>query len=44
MINTLYTLKLHLLHIGYASLGTNWQYDGVLSPFSRLYLITEGEA
>ncbi len=44
MIDTLYTLKLSLLHIGYASLSTNWQFDGVLSPFSRLYLITEGEA
>lgn len=44
MIDTLYTLKFNLLHVGYASLGSDWQFDGVLSPFSRLYFITEGEA
>jgi len=44
MIDSLYTLKFNLLHIGYAALNTNWQFDGVVSPFSRLYLITEGEA
>lgn len=38
------TLRLSLLHTGYIDLGSEWQFEGVISPFSRLYLITEGEA
>lgn len=43
MFDCLTTLKISLLHIGYIQLGTEWQFDKVISPFSRLYLITEGE-
>lgn len=38
------TLKFSLLNIGYAKLDINWDYDNVISPFSRLYLITSGVA
>ncbi len=38
------SLKLSLLHVGYAKLDTSWDYDNVISPFSRLYLATEGTA
>ncbi len=38
------TLKLTLLHVGYADLDNRWQFDNVISPFNRLYLITDGEA
>ncbi len=38
------TLKLTLLHVGYAELDNRWQFDNVVSPFSRLYLITKGDA
>ena len=32
-----------LLHIDYAKLDTHWNYDNVLSPYYRIYLIDEGE-
>ena len=38
------SLKLSLLHTGFAELDSNWNFDNVISPFSRLYLITHGEA
>lgn len=43
-MEALSTLKLRLLHAGHASLGTEWQYNAVISPFCRLYLVTEGSA
>ncbi|RYC69722.1 AraC family transcriptional regulator [Spirosoma sordidisoli] len=43
-MDALLTLKLRLLHCGYTQLGAEWQFDGVISPFSRLYLVTDGEA
>lgn len=43
MYNSLRTLKLSLLHIGFVQLDQRWQYDRIVSPFSRLYLITDGE-
>jgi YesN/AraC family two-component response regulator len=44
MQKTLQSLKLTLLNVGYAQLDTSWDYDNVISPFSRLYLITKGTA
>ena len=44
MYKTLDTLRLTLLHIGFVRLDRNWRFDNVISPFSRLYLITGGEA
>nr|WKN37270.1 AraC family transcriptional regulator [Tunicatimonas sp. TK19036] len=41
--NFLKTLRLSLLHIGFIQLDNQWQYSHVISPFSRLYLITDGE-
>lgn len=44
MNKILQSLKLSLLNVGYAKLDTSWDYDNVISPFSRLYLITKGSA
>lgn len=44
MYKTLDTLRLTLLHIGFVRLDRYWRFDNVISPFSRLYLITGGEA
>lgn len=44
MLDILRTLQLRLLHIGFVSLNHQWRFDHVVSPFSRLYLITGGEA
>lgn len=43
MVDVLSSLKISLLHIGYIQLDASWQFDKVISPFSRLYLITGGE-
>ncbi|QIP14260.1 AraC family transcriptional regulator [Spirosoma aureum] len=43
MYDIVKNLKLGLLHIGFIQLDERWQYDNVISPFSRLYLITDGE-
>ncbi|HEX8529105.1 MAG TPA: AraC family ligand binding domain-containing protein, partial [Cytophagales bacterium] len=43
MFEALQTLQLRLLHVGFIGLDHHWQYDKVISPFSRLYLITGGE-
>lgn len=43
-MDALLNLKLRLLHCDYTQLGSEWQFDGVISPFSRLYLITDGQA
>ena len=44
MSKILQSLKLALLNVGYAKLGPLWDYDDVISPFIRLYYITEGSA
>ncbi len=44
MNKVLESLKLSLVHVGYAELDTTWNYDNVISAFSRLYLITDGTA
>tara|TARA_R110002126_G_scaffold148254_1_gene294311 strand:+ start:6577 stop:7446 length:870 start_codon:yes stop_codon:yes gene_type:complete len=44
MSKILQSLKLALLNVGYAKLGALWDYDDVISPFIRLYYITEGSA
>lgn len=44
MHKALDTLRLTLLHTGFAKLDQRWRFDNVISPFSRIYLITEGEA
>ena len=37
-------LRITLLNVGYANLTTKWDYDNVISPYSRLYYITDGSA
>ncbi|GAB1857547.1 hypothetical protein MHTCC0001_23830 [Flavobacteriaceae bacterium MHTCC 0001] len=37
-------VKLSLLHAGYAKLNNDWNYSDVISPFVRLFLVTEGSA
>lgn len=37
-------IKLDLLHIGYAKLDEKWNYNNVISPFSRLFYVTTGNA
>ena len=32
-----------LLHVDYARLNEKWNYVNVISPYSRLYYIDEGE-
>ncbi|MEO9890940.1 AraC family transcriptional regulator [Aurantibacter sp.] len=44
MNKILESLKLDLLHTGHVQLDSNWDYDNVISPFSRIYLITDGNA
>lgn len=44
MANHYKSLKLKLINVGYDKLDHNWNFDNVISPFSRLYLITSGEA
>lgn len=38
------SLKFSLLNVGYATLNKDWDYDNVISPFARMYLITSGSA
>lgn len=45
MLNTsLHTLKITLLNVGFSQVDKQWNYDNVVSPFSRLYLIRSGNA
>ncbi|WP_298502503.1 AraC family transcriptional regulator [uncultured Maribacter sp.] len=44
MIELLQTLKLNLLHAGYAKLDNKWDYDRVISPFTRMFYVTKGTA
>ena len=41
---SLQSLKTTLLNIGHVHLNSKWNYDNVISPFSRLYLIKSGHA
>lgn len=38
------TLSMHMIYTGYYRAHTEWCYKNVISPFTRLYLIDEGEA
>lgn len=33
------TLSLQMIYAGYSTVGTEWCYKNVTSPFTRLYLI-----
>jgi AraC-like DNA-binding protein len=44
MIEILQSLRLTLLNIGYAKLDQTWDFDNVISPFTRMYYITKGSA
>lgn len=44
ILNTRNNLSLQLLYTGFHHAGTEWCYANIISPFSRLYLITEGKA
>ncbi len=44
MQNMVHTLRLFLLHLEYVKLDSAWNYEHVISPFSRIYLITKGKA
>jgi len=44
MNKVLQSLKLTFLHCGYSKLDSSWDYDNVISPYSRLYLVTKGTA
>ena len=44
-INTLLRgLKLTILNVDHVRRGSEWHFHGVCSPFSRLYLVTDGQA
>jgi AraC-like DNA-binding protein len=44
MNHLLQSLRLSILHIGYSKLDSNWSYNNVISPFTRLCFITNGSA
>ncbi|GAA4238326.1 hypothetical protein GCM10022291_28370 [Postechiella marina] len=44
MYKELESLTLDILHAGYAKLDSSWKYDDVISPFSRLFYVTTGNA
>jgi YesN/AraC family two-component response regulator len=44
MNTSLQSLKTTLLNIDHVHLNSKWNYDNVISPFSRLYLIKSGHA
>lgn len=44
MNDLLRSLKLNILHVGYAKLDHHWNYSDVISPFMRLFYITKGTA
>ncbi len=44
MANQFQSLKLKLINVGYNKLDHDWDFDNVISPFTRLYLITKGDA
>ena len=44
MLELLQSLKISLLHTGFAQLGTEWNFDNVISPFARLFYVQKGTA
>ncbi|MDP4680259.1 MAG: AraC family transcriptional regulator, partial [Cyclobacteriaceae bacterium] len=44
MHKSLKSLSLSLLNIDYVSLDSKWDFDNVISPFTRMYYIAEGSA
>ncbi len=38
------SLSLIMLHVGFSRHHADWNWQGVSSPFTRLFLVTEGEA
>lgn len=44
ILNGKNTLSLQMLYAGYHTAGKEWCYRNVISPFSRMYLIDQGEA
>lgn len=44
MLELLQSLKISLLHTGFAKLGKEWDYDNVISPFVRLFYVSKGTA
>ncbi len=44
MIEILQSLRLTLLNTGYANLNSSWDFENVISPFTRMYYITKGSA
>ncbi|TSE10807.1 MULTISPECIES: helix-turn-helix domain-containing protein [Aquimarina] len=44
MHKVLQSLQLSLLNVGYAHLDKHWNYDNVVSPFTRMYYISKGSA
>lgn len=44
-MNTLFqNMKITLLNVSYSAVDQSWNYDNVVSPYWRLYLITAGQA
>lgn len=44
MLEIFQSLRLTLLNTGYAKLNALWDFDNVISPFTRMYYITKGSA
>jgi AraC-like DNA-binding protein len=45
MFNTpIQSLKITMLNVGYSMVDKHWNYDNVVSPYGRLYLIKSGNA
>ncbi|NIJ45245.1 AraC-like DNA-binding protein [Wenyingzhuangia heitensis] len=44
MYKSIENITLSLLNMGYVSLNEKWNYENVMSPFFRMYYITEGSA
>ncbi|WP_246904281.1 AraC family transcriptional regulator [Arenibacter sp. F20364] len=38
------SLKINILHVGHAKLDKKWNYENVISPFTRLFYVTTGKA
>tara|TARA_R110002073_G_scaffold7617_3_gene43264 strand:+ start:1966 stop:2835 length:870 start_codon:yes stop_codon:yes gene_type:complete len=38
------SLKINILHVGHAELDNKWNYENVISPFTRLFCVTKGQA
>lgn len=44
MLELIQSLKYNLLHVGHARLDSSWDYNNVISPFTRLFYVTKGTA